>query len=499
MPVESTSVEYDLMLPLQEKCRDCIEGEHRLHELGTKYLPGLSGQSTDREITDAYQSYKQRAFYYNTVGRSKEFFRGLILRVAPSIEYPSQMEDLVDDLTGQGINFFNFCSYVVDEIISVGWGGILVDYDDVPEDVVTRAEAQKYGYRSKLKFYPAESIINTDRNIRLLEEKEVWIDEFTKITQQQIKVLDLDEDGFYRQRVFVMNEKGEYFLDSVYYPSMADGYLRYIPFFPCGSDSNSFKISKPPLLDLAEASLHHYNVYADYRNGVHFTGFPQLYVTGHKSSGSKLRMGSGVAWELEEPNATVKYAEFSGSGLAYPEKLLDRLENIMSKLGARMLMVEKRAAESADKVKHDSAAESSVLAHIALNCADAISRSLNVMKDFEGVDGDDIKVELNTDYQVSEMNPATIVALMKGVQAGWVSHQTFLYNLKKGELFEPNVTVEEEIKRLEKEREKLDAMNEQLDLKSFNPLSERNPLGFKDPKDDIRDTVREKTDYGLEG
>lgn len=536
MAVQDPSELYLKMHSLQKKCRDCIDGQQTIHDAGTLYLQRLEGDESDNDVKNAYNSYKGRALFYNTVGRTKTFFKGLILRIPPKIIFELDNEDiedkkdkknilektissiknrknknrdsnkikyLKDDVTGTGINFWNFCSLVINEILSVGWGAVFVDYDKVPEELKTKAETDNKGLRAKLKFYPAESILGTEKTIRLLEEEDIWIDEFTKTIRKQVRVLDLDEKGFYRQRVYVEpleNDKDDMWIQvgDSYYPTIGGKKMKYIPFYPCGADINSMDISKPPLIDLADVSIQHYGVYADYRNGIHFTGFPQLYTSGHASKGSKLRMGSGLAWQFEEPNASAKYAEFNGRGLDHPERLLKRLEDYMSKLGARMLTTEKQAAESEGKVKHDSASESSVLANIALNCADAITSGMNVLIKWEGIPVNDIVVELNTDYQVSTINPSLVIALMKAVQANYMTKETFLYNMKKGELIPNDRSIQDELKEINKVEEKVRLMLlKGTGNNDDNPLSERNKSGLKDPSDELRDVTRSKTDYDV--
>lgn len=499
MAVQDTEQGFEFIINLAMRCRDCIEGEDAVKAKTTEYLPGLSGSDNDKDVRDAYAGYLQRAMYYNTVGRTKNFLKGLVIRNPEHPAVPPGMEFFMDDVTSTGMNFYNFYTFVLDEILASGWGGILVDFDQVPEEIRTRKEASENGYRCKIQWYPTESIFNTEINIRLYQVETSVEKEFDVVEKERILVLDLDPEGYYRQRKYQRYEGSrnsskeewvQYGEDR--YPELNGKRMQFIPFYPCGADSNSFERNKPPLLDLANVSLHHYGVYADYRNGVHFTGFPQLYVAGHKDDKTNLRMGSGVAWEFEDPTASVKYAEFTGKGLEHPEKLLDRLEGMMAKLGARMLMTEKKTAESADKVKQDSSSESSLLAGIANNISDCLSKALNMAKEFLDLPGEKIVVNLNTDYDSTPIDPSLLIALMKGVQANLISHETLLYNLEKGEILSPEVSVKEELNKLLKIKKEMDSMDSMDDS---NPLSERNKQGLKDPSDEARDLTREKTDY----
>jgi hypothetical protein len=511
MAVQDPSSDYLLNIDRVTRCRDCILGEEELKRGSNarKYLPGFSGSSNDKDIKDAYLGYLFRAAYFNTVARTKGFLKGLVTRIPAIPKVPDSMKPFMKNVTGDGVNFYNFSTHVLDEVLSTGWGAILVEYDNIKEDIITQKDAKKSGYRSKMKWYPMESIFNTETSIRLYTVEITEVDEFTVVEKEIILVLDIDDEGFYRRRKYQLDEnkskkknkksnKVWIQFGKTVYPIMNGKKMTFIPFFPCGAEANSMEVEKPPLVDLADVSLHHYGVYADYRNGIHFTGFPQLYIAGHKDDKTKLVMGSGVAWEFEDSTASVKYAEFTGSGLEHPEKLLDRLENYMGKLGARMLMVEKRAAESADKVRQDTSSESSLLAGIANNVSSALSQALNVVKEWSDYSGDEITVELNTDYDSVKIDPALLIAMMKGIQGGFITLETFVHNMKKGEILSPDRSIEEEIKELLKIRKEMEKKMKKADEDvEDDPLSERNKSDLKNPSEELRDNIRKKTNFKL--
>jgi len=62
---------------------------------------------------------------------------------------------------------------------------------------------------------------------------------------------------------------------------------------------------------------------------------------------------------------------------------------------------------------------------------------------------DDITVELNTDFVDVKLTPQEVTALMQTWQSGGVSHETFLWNLQRGEMLPPNISIEDERSRVE--------------------------------------------------
>jgi len=85
MAVQDPSDLYLRRQSLQKICRDCIEEQQTIHDAGVLYLPRLEGDESDNDVNNTYDSYKQRALFYNVVGRTKTFFKGLILRIPPKI------------------------------------------------------------------------------------------------------------------------------------------------------------------------------------------------------------------------------------------------------------------------------------------------------------------------------------------------------------------------------------------------------------------------------
>jgi uncharacterized protein (DUF1800 family) len=57
---------------------------------------------------------------------------------------------------------------------------------------------------------------------------------------------------------------------------------------------------------------------------------------------------------------------------------------------------------------------------------------------------DDVVFKLHRDFVTAQMDPAILTALLKAYTAGAISHDTFLMNLKKGELMDVNRALDDE-------------------------------------------------------
>jgi hypothetical protein len=368
------------------------------------------------------------------------------------------MDNIIADVTMGGLSLHQFAEMVAEEVITIGRCAVLVDFPPII-NAVTLAQAQAQGARPYATMYNAESIINwkTGRinNVEQLtlvvleEENEIAVDEFESKCEPQWRVLDLGDGGIYRQRVFRKDKRGEFILVDEIYPQINGKALNKIPFEFFGVRDNSPCVDKPPLLDLVDVNLSHYRTTADYEHGLHFTGLPTPVVTGYYSDdkSASLRIGSGTAWLLPDPQSKAFYLEFTGQGLGELREALRSKEAMMATLGARILAPEKRAAESAQTANIHRSSENSVLASISQSISIGLTHVMEYLRDWSGVTGD-VKVELNRDFIPNSMTAQDLDSLVKAWQSGSISHQTLFDNLVAGDIIMQDVSFDDEMERI---------------------------------------------------
>ncbi len=354
-----------------------------------------------------------------------------------------------------------FAERVVQEVLIAGRGGLIVDFPRATDGDITLAQAGRMGRRPFLRFYRAEDILNwrvgTIDNrtvlvqVRLFERVEGLAadgGEFDGALVEQIRVLDL-VDGQYRQRLFRQDDDKEWVPHGdVIFPEQGGAPMDFIPFRFIGPRDTAARITKPPLLDLVNVNLSHYRSAADLEHGAHFVGLPTPYVFG--TAEAPATIGPTVVWHAPESDVQVGMLEFTGGGLATIERLLDRKEQQMAVLGARMLFPEKKAAESAETASMHRQGENSALAALALAVARALSEAMTIARDWLGASGE-TSISLNTDYLPTPMSPQMLVALIQAVQSGHISRRTFFANLQRGEIIAVDTAFEDEQIEIEAE------------------------------------------------
>jgi hypothetical protein len=466
MSVRSKHSDYNGMHSRWELCEDFSEGEHAVHEEKEKYLPRLKDEE------DA--SYKLRLSMtpvFNATWRTISGMRGMLFRKPPKVEVPAALSALFEDIDGSGTSMQAVAQEGVEEALTLGRVGILVDYPQAPEGI-TLADARVMQLRPMMCLYEAESIYNwaetrtngrtTLTQVRLCEEILVpGEDEFTSKESKQYRVLDLFE-GKYRQRVYTVNEKDEEVLVSTTVPMMNNKPLGFIPFVVVGVDSNGMDVDAPPLIDLVTTNLHHYMQATSYERGCFFSGLPTMFISGMEDSDGEISIGGSVANALGSPNAKAYYVEVASKFEALRTNLEDKKRE-MAVLGARMLEGGKNTGgvEAAETVARRQSGEESVLACMAQTASDGLTKALQWMADWMSASGP-VSYQLNRDFLPQSMTAQDLTALVGAWQAGALSQEELFNNLKAGEIVSDSTDFETEQERINSAQAQLMAQQAEL-------------------------------------
>lgn len=450
MPVETAHPLYGLAAQLWRKCRDAAAGQEAVHAGGVGYLPRLSGQDDLQ-----YSAYVLRTLYYNATGRTIQALRGMVFRREPAIDLAPAADYLKADADGAGTPLVAFAEDMVEELLTVGRVGVLVDYPRAAE-ARTRDDERAIGARPFLAAYRAEQIINwrhevqdNRRRLSLVVLKETYTfdrDDYSHEQREQWRVLRL-VDGFYRVQVWRTDGAGVQVLVEDVQPTVQGRPMPFIPFILCGPRGPSESCDKPPILDLVNVNLAHYRDTADYQHGLHYTGLPTAVITGHDAQNQVFAIGSATAWVFPSPDVKAFFLEFQGAGLGQLREAIDRKEAMMAALGARMLAPEKRGVEASDTVAMRHGGEHGALASVANAASGMLTKVLTWALQWAGIN-EAPGFDLNTDYMPAGLSAQELTALVAAVQAGTISHETLYYNLRRGDIAEPGIDFDEERARI---------------------------------------------------
>jgi len=459
MPVTNTHPDFDLALPQWTRIADALDGTDAVKRAGDAYLPMLDGH---RENPDSHARYVSGALFYGATERTVAALVGAVFRKDPTVEVPARIKPRLDNVNGAGDGIYTFAKRLVRHVLSFGRYGLLVEAptpgDDGRAPLPDPASAASglpwiAGYEARdIRCWRTRLVAGTPVLDQVILQEQVEVpgdDEFGFKVETQYRVLDLDEAGLYRVRLFRRTGRG-YEAVREYLPTPTGKRIPYIPFTFVGPNDLRPEVSRAPILDLVDVNLSHFRSSADLEEGRSKLAFPLPVVVGAESEPFPLKFGGN--WALWLPaGGDAKFLEFTGNGLSELAAALPQKENYMAALGARLLQEPKRAAEAAETQYLRQSSENSTLASCAKTAADALKVSLSRMAEWVSASGE-VTVELNTDFFDVPLAPATVTALVAAVQANLLPIDEFLWVLKQGEMIRDETSIEDARRMLEQEQ-----------------------------------------------
>lgn len=426
-----------------KKCRDCVAGEEAVKAAGVEYLPALADQSPY-----GYEAYKTRALFYEATGRTVSGMIGGLFRKPPTENSKSPV--IKKELESVGINgedHYVFSKSVATEVATVNRVGMLVD-----------ADRDGLAY---IALYKTESILSgTSTDLIRLEEITFERDEgeFEAHSVRRIRVLDLDERGIYRQRLYTENEKKELVKegDDIYPGKKGGKRFEYIPFFFANSKDITSSYHNPEILGLANVNISHYRTYADLENGRHITGVPTPAIAGFEvgtdqSGAKRFMVGETLYAPQAMPGMMAQYMGYNSKELESLENGLTHKEQQMSALGARMLDTPSKSPESGEALSERHSGERSVMSAMSWSLSKGLSMVYSALLEMRGVNAV-VEYELNSDFTGMKLDGTDLTALSNMRANNHISQDVLAYNLKRGEIYPDGIDLEEEAEKIEADR-----------------------------------------------
>lgn len=456
--VRTTHPTYDKLAPKWKRCSDVVDGQDALHKGREVYLPKL----IEEEERD-YSARLKRSNFFNATWRTIAGLAGMAFRKEPTVEVPAAIEPYLADVDLAGNSLDKLAKGLVEDMLEYGAFGLLVDHPPRPDGMtpITQAVAEALGLRPTIQYYEIESVINWRyeriNNVHQLtlvvlkEAASVAEDEFSHETEDRYRVLDLvplmgeaGQSWAYRQRVFRINDKNEDELVSETYPQMNGRALPYIPFKIAGL------LDEPPLIDLVDANIAHYQVNAERRQALHYVAAPTAVVSGYNEpDGARpLYIGSSTAWVFPNPETKAYFLETDGGGIGAIKDALIEIKQEMAVLGARMIADETTQAETLGGTQIKRAGENSILASIVLEVSGALEWALGVFAEWAGVSGE-VRYEINRDFNPAGLDAQQMTALLSALQGGGISFEDYFRLLQRHDVIDATKTFDEHQAQIE--------------------------------------------------
>ena len=220
------------------RCRDCILGEDAVKGRGVEYLPRVGKTAMD------YEEYKKRTSFYNAVGRTLMALLGALFRKPVQIELSGDMSYIKESCDDLRTPLSFFIRRVAREVLSVGRYGVLVEMGSEGDERV----------RPYFVGYSAERIIDWEEENEVLRRVKINLTGEGSVGLSKVLVLELDERGDYRQKVYE-REGGKEVLKKEVYPVKEGKRWGFVPFVMFFSGGFGDEYKSAPAFRLSECEF----------------------------------------------------------------------------------------------------------------------------------------------------------------------------------------------------------------------------------------------------
>ena len=368
----------------------------------------------------------------------------LILRRAIKIEGNGYWEVFAEDVDGWGSSINEFARRVLRSALTYGHSGILVDYPPLVPGVRTMADERMLGNRRpyfvgvsaphilgwrQAAPYPTAPMTQ----LRLYETTTVPDGDYGQVSVEQVRVITPDRYETYRRTSNAVNG------DRVPVQS-GQNQLRQIPFVPLYTNRTGFLTSMPPLIDVAELNLTHYQAQADHLHAMHVAAQQKLVLEGFNESS----VISGVNYAISmEPGSKAYVIQADSSSFGEKRELLLNLENQMSTLGVTKLLGQKFVAESADAKRVDQAQANSVMAIISLELQSVLNQTFALAASYLNITPPRVQIDRDFDFYRLLGQDAGVLSNM--LKEGQMTPEMFVQTMRQGEWYSDTADVEREV------------------------------------------------------
>lgn len=442
--VSTKHEEYEEWEELAEKCRTLEEGEEELKEHRLKYLPPSPSMQMNPQF---YNIYVDRASLYNATAKIKSNYAGAILRRDPVLFTSDSINTLLDDASLSNETVYEIIRKSVNEVINPSRYAVLVDFDNDQ-------------LRPKIVGYSGESVINWfcktirgKHQLTMVVLEEEYCDQdprnpFKIEEGERWRVLYLDQDGNYAQRIYYSSDARWEDYDEEIYPTISGQFLNEIPITFFNASSNEPCPEEPLLLDVVNMNLSHFKTSAELEHALYWSAMPTPVVIGMSAPETPLVIGCTDAWILPDKDAKVQMLEFSGASISAIQNSLKEKETKLEALGAKLLP--NKVNETATAASIRQGAETATLIDVVNTLEVGWDRVLRLFTIWAGeVPASDRMITFNRDFTANKMSANELTAMVSAWEKGGISTINLVKSLIEGEIIDPNTDPEKEAMELE--------------------------------------------------
>ncbi len=455
--VNTKHPDYILMEPGWELIDALNGGTRAMKAAGQKWLP-----KEDKEPLDRYKVRLSRAVLFNGYRKgikdlSRRPFSKPVSLTGGNL--PEQLLGIKERTDAEGRNLTQFCRQLLEIAINRGLVHILVDYPQQP--AATKAEERERQLQPIFTAIDPKNLINwrwekASNGEKVLTmiciaETETEDDgDFGSKVKQRVRVISRQSDSLYvwqlwglggdKEDTWVVIHEGPWTVGKI---TLATAYLT-----PTG-----FMTAEPPMEDLADVNLAHYQTLSDHRNFLRFAMTGLLGAFGFKpEESSTIVWGTNNVAQCENADGRLETVEFGGEATTAGKEHLQHLQELMQALGMQPLIVRQSGNDTATGRAIDEGNGSCDLQSWVRSIEGAVSQAYRYAADWCNVTlPKEFGVDIFDDFGLTLQNAGDKDWLLKVWQAGGISLRTFLTEGKARAGFSETLDVEKEVLAIKRE------------------------------------------------
>lgn len=415
MTVDQRSPAVELMANNWPVIAALMEGTVAMRAASKTYLP-----QQPREDDEDYKYRLSTATLFPALRRTVGVMAGkpFSKEVTLGKDTPEPIEKLAQDIDGEGRSLHSFSADLMQETVSFGFGGVLVDFTRTEGQARTLADERAMRARPYWVHIKHDQILGWKAErvgdqlvltqLRFKESKEEPDGEFGTVIIPRVRVLTPGAWQVWEKRgqdkEYKLAESGTTTLD-------------VIPFVPFYGIRAGFMIGLPPLLDLAFMNVEHWQESSDQKDSVRFARKRLLVLLGLDDE-KQLTAGSSYALKMPQ-GADAKIVQGSAESVTVGRAEIDSLEERMIQTGAELL-VAKPGERSATEASNDAEANKSELQRIVESFEDSIDQCLQLTAKWLKLE-EGGHASLYKDFAAGSLSEATAQLLLSLQQGGIIT------------------------------------------------------------------------------
>lgn len=440
--ISTPSCEYKEMELHRDLPGDLLGGSMRMRTAAQKWLP-----MEERETPLQYSGRLMRSYLYPGFKLGTEFIsaKPFVKPITIKNLDGEKLNMILTDADYSGTSLTQFAKSIFQDGVRWGIAFFLVEYPTVPMNI-NLAEEREMGVHPYFSRIDPRNLIKVcsaltaggRRRIRYIRYREYVEDDVCSIVE-----MTAPENGQLGEVIrYEFNESKKEWVES----SRKSHTFPGVPLVPFYTNRTGFMCGLPPLSDLAETNLIHWQSMSDQRNILRFARLPILFQSGVTSEDLEkpLELGPLTIVRAKNPDAKLMVVEHTGKAIEAGQKDLDSLETKMDALAMEPFV--RRTQKTATGVVSDDAKSMSMVEMWVRDLEICLTTGFRYASIYAKEPlREDFGIDVYSEFSLAMRANDDIKVLQADRARGDLTHKTYLQESKRRGFLSDDVDIDQEV------------------------------------------------------